>query len=101
MTGWGQAVYTSWTHVADREGFICVFPNAQLRRFWTIECEERLREQLSNPALSDIYMNPFPKNPDENHDIRVVFALIEKMKEKYNIDEERIYMQGDVAGGTL
>ena len=59
MTGWGQAVYTSWTHVADREGFICVFPNAQLRRFWTIECEERLREQLSNPALSDIYMNPF------------------------------------------
>ena len=54
MTGWGQAVYTSWTHVADREGFICVFPNAQLRRFWTIECEERLIEQLSDPALSEI-----------------------------------------------
>ena len=101
MTGWGQAVYTSWTHVADREGFICVFPNAQLRRFWTIECEERLREQLSNPALSDIYMNPFPKNPDENHDIRVVFALIEKMKEKYNIDEERIYMQGMSLGNAM
>ena len=28
MTGWGQAVYTSWTLVADREGFIVVFPNA-------------------------------------------------------------------------
>ncbi len=24
MTGWGQAVYTSWTLVADREGFIVV-----------------------------------------------------------------------------
>ncbi len=28
MTGWGQAIYTSWTHIADREGFICVFPDA-------------------------------------------------------------------------
>ena len=26
MTGWGHAIYTSWTLVADREGFICVFP---------------------------------------------------------------------------
>ena len=32
MTGWAQAVYTSWTHIADREGFICIFPNAQLRQ---------------------------------------------------------------------
>ncbi len=101
MTGWGQAVYTSWTHVADREGFICVFPNAQLRRFWTIECEERLIEQLSDPALSEIYMNPFPKNVDENHDVRVVFALIERMKRNYNIDPERIYMQGMSLGNAM
>ena len=34
MTGWGQAVYTSWTLVADREGFIVVFPNAASKRMW-------------------------------------------------------------------
>ena len=28
MTGWGQAIYTSWTMAADRDGFILVFPNA-------------------------------------------------------------------------
>src|SRR5690606_2353572 len=28
MTGWGQAIYSSWTLVADREGFIVLFPDA-------------------------------------------------------------------------
>ncbi len=32
MTGWGQAVYTSWTLVADREGFIVVFPNQRSKK---------------------------------------------------------------------
>ena len=34
MTGWAQCVYTSWSLVADREGFIVVYPNAHRRRFW-------------------------------------------------------------------
>ena len=34
MTGWGHAVYTSWTLVAEREGFICLFPNAHEKRMW-------------------------------------------------------------------
>ncbi len=37
MTGWGQAIYTSWTYVADRDGFIVVFPNANYKRFWQVE----------------------------------------------------------------
>ena len=34
MTGWGQAIYTSWTMAADRDGFILVFPNASENRVW-------------------------------------------------------------------
>ena len=82
MTGWAQAVYTSWTHIADREGFICIFPNAQLRRFWTIECEDKLYKELSAPNEEGIYMNPVPPI-EENHDVLVVFALIEKLKIQY------------------
>ena len=37
MTGWGHAIYTSWTMVADREGFICVFPDAHQARIWQVE----------------------------------------------------------------
>ncbi len=100
MTGWGQAIYTSWTHVADREGFICVFPNAQLRRFWTIECEDELYDELTQPNDAGLYMNPIP-DIKENHDALLVFALIKKMKELYNIDEERIYMQGMSLGNAM
>lgn len=27
MTGWGQCIYSSWSILAEREGFLCVFPN--------------------------------------------------------------------------
>ena len=37
MTGWGQAIYTSWTLAADRDGFIVLFPNANYQRFWQVQ----------------------------------------------------------------
>ena len=39
MTGWGQAIYTSWTMAADRDGFILVFPNASENRVWQFNGE--------------------------------------------------------------
>lgn len=101
MTGWAQCVYTSWSLVADREGFIVVYPNAHKRRFWQIECERRLFKQLSEPNEEGIYMHDFPDDIRENNDVRIVFQLMERMKEKYNIDEERIYMQGMSLGNSM
>ncbi len=101
MTGWAQCVYTSWSHVADREGFIVVYPNAHLRRFWQIECERRLFPLLSQHNDEGIYMHDFPDDPSENHDVRMIFRLIEIMKEKYNIDEERMYIQGMSLGNSM
>ena len=45
-------------------------------------------------------MNPVPPI-EENHDVLVVFALIEKLKKEYIIDEERIYMQGMSCGNAM
>ena len=39
-------------------------------------------------------MHDFPDDISQNNDVRMVFELLEIMKKKYNIDEERIYMQG-------
>ena len=36
QAGWGHAIYTSWTMLADREGFICVFPDAHQARIWQV-----------------------------------------------------------------
>ena len=101
MTGWAQCVYTSWSLVADREGFIVVYPNAHSRRFWQIECERRLFKQLSEPNEEGIYMHDFPDDVHENKDVRMIFQLLHRMKEKYNIDEERVYMQGMSLGNAM
>lgn len=101
MTGWGQAIYTSWTHVADKEGFIVVFPSAAKRRFWTIECEKSRFAELSAPNPSGVYMNPFPDDIRENIDANFVLFLMKRMQEKYSIDSSRIYMQGMSLGNAM
>ena len=101
MTGWGQCIYTSWTYVADREGFICVFPSAHARRFWQIMCEPELKEVLSAKNPEDIYLNDFPEDIRENHDANLILALLERMKRNYNIDEGRVYMQGMSLGNAM
>ncbi len=101
MTGWGQAIYTSWTLVADREGFIVIFPNANKGRFWIVECEKKAFEIIGKPRSDGFYLQAPPKNPDDNHDMNCVLKLIERMKEKYNIDDKRIYMQGMSMGNMM
>jgi len=101
MTGWGQCIYTSWSMVADREGFIVVFPNAHARRFWQLECEPERKGELATPNDSGFYMNPFPDDIRENHDARMVLALLERMKARYNIDGSRLYMQGMSMGNGM
>lgn len=101
MTGWGQAIYTSWTLVADREGFIVLFPNAHRRRMWMIECAKETLEQATAFRPDGVYLDPAPENPDENHDMNCILGLIERMKQKYSIDEGRIYMQGMSLGNIM
>lgn len=98
MTGWAQAVYSSWTILAEKEGFICVFPNAHAMKMWTIQgMSDRKRR---NPDL----IFPMPMDPEDyhdNHDMNFLKALISKMQEKYNIDAGRIYMHGMSMGHVM
>lgn len=101
MTGWGQCIYTSWSLVADREGFICVFPNAHKRRRWQVECEDELKERLRAEGVTEVFEHPLDQTIEENHDIHMILGLIDLMKQKYNIDEGRIYMQGMSLGNAM
>jgi poly(3-hydroxybutyrate) depolymerase len=102
MTGWGQAIYTSWTHVADREGFICVFPNASDNRMWMIECDPQKIDEITKPAPKGFPTLNRPTGEVEDfHDVKFVRALLALMKEKYNIDEGRVYMQGMSMGNVM
>lgn len=97
MTGWGHAVYTSWTLVADREGFICLFPNAHNNRLWITE---GILDNLEEPIPGLDIVRP-PENIEDNHDFKMILGLINLMKEKYNIDEGRIFMQGMSMGNLF
>jgi len=102
MTGWGQAIYTSWTIMAEQHGFIVAFPDASVKRIWSVEWgrwrfDDGIREKAEAPG-------ELPETPEDildNHDVQMARGLIEKMKHKYNIDSERIFMQGMSMGDLM
>jgi poly(3-hydroxybutyrate) depolymerase len=98
MTGWGHAIYTSWTLLADREGFICVFPDAHQARIWQVE---GMFNDHTPTFLGDVELAKVPKDYRENHDLNFMKALIAAMQKKYNIDSGRIFMQGMSAGNLM
>lgn len=102
MTGWGQAVYTSWTAVAEREGFIVVFPNSSSpRRMWVLEIAEEFLEAATAPHPSGVFLDPPPESIDENPDIKLLLAVIERVKGTHSIDAERIFIQGMSMGNAM
>lgn len=98
MTGWGHAVYTSWTLVAEREGFICLFPDAHEKRMWA---NYGVFDNFDPAAAPDLPIIQPPDKIEENHDMNMILALIEKMQKKYHIDPGRIFMQGMSMGNIM
>lgn len=102
MTGWGQCIYTSWSHVADKEGFLCVFPNASSKGMWMIECDPDMVDEICDPAGQDApALNRPIGRVQDFHDVRLVLALLEQMKQDYNIDAGRVYIQGMSMGNAM
>jgi len=102
MTGWGQAIYTSWTIMAEKHGFIVVFPDASSRRIWCVEWGKwRFDDKKQENEAAPGEIPDAPTDIKDNRDAQMTLALIEKMKEKYNVDEERIFMQGMSMGDMM
>ena len=103
MTGWGQAIYTSWTIMAEKHNFIVAFPDASSQRVWCVEWGKWRYDGSESPEGNDPppEATQAPADPAENRDVQLALGLIKKMREKYNIDEERIYMQGMSMGNLM
>ena len=97
MTGWGHAVYTSWVLAAERDGFICVFPDSHKPGSWKIEGPKTGRTARLDENGNVIPNGDIKDNPDCNF----ILGLIDLMKEKYNIDGGRIFMQGMSLGNMF
>ena len=102
MTGWGQAIYTSWTMMAEEHNFIVAFPDASSKRVWCVEWGRwRFDDGKTGREEAPGELPDVPESIEQNHDAQMARALIEKMKQKYNIDEERIFMQGMSMGDLM
>ena len=105
MTGWGQAIYTSWTLAADRDGFIVLFPNANYQRFWQVQWGTwEMDPEIRTPGSMEGEppgVKACPEKVEDNHDIKMILGLIDLMKQTYNIDEGRIFMQGMSMGNIM
>ena len=104
MTGWGQAIYTSWTMMAEIHGFIVVFPDASQKRVWSVKwgcwrfdsSQGEYKGEKPPPGAVQS-----PDNIAENHDVQLILKIIDLMKKKYAVDEERIYLQGMSKGNLM
>ncbi len=105
MTGWGQAIYSSWTLAADRDGFIVLFPNASYERFWQVQWGTwEIDPNRPTPGSMEgqpLGIKACPDIVGDNHDIKLLLGLIDLMKKSYHIDPERIFMQGMSMGNMM
>ncbi len=92
MTGWGQCIYSSWSILAEREGFLCVFPNGHTNRFWQMQMFPHKKFKLK--AIDGMEFPEPARTIEENIDCNFVLRLIKHIQAKYPVDEKRIYMQG-------
>ena len=81
--GWPaqQRDVSRWNDLADREGFIVVYPSAgreSIPRIWHVEQGDRLMR-----------------------DVRFISDLIDTIESRYNIDRNRIYANGLSNGGGM
>ena len=82
QSAWHQFYTTSWIEVAEKNNVIIVSPNAPKDQLWQAPEGERAT--------------------DENlYEVRFLKALLIEIKNKYKIDEKKIYMQGLSLGDQM
>lgn len=104
MTGWGQAIYTSWTMMAEAHGFLLAFPNASEKRVWRVKWGKWRFDGSDGTHINEAPPPEAAQAPDDcmqNHDVRMILGLIEHMKRTYAVDEERIFLQGMSMGNLM
>lgn len=95
--GTGRAALreTGWTHKADREGFLAVFPNALAR-------DPSRRSHFSrNPQLWNDGSDRFYADQKVVDDVRFIDALLDDLSARFAVDAKRIFVTGFSNGASM
>ncbi len=100
MTGWGQAIYTSWTLAAEANGFLLALPNASEDRIWQVQWGSWDFHD-GDPEPPPPGARACPENAAEGRDVQLVLGMVEHMKRHYKVDPERVFIQGMSMGNLM
>lgn len=74
---------TGWASLAEAQGFIAVFP------------------QAAEPARCWFFTNPLANSTRDSGDAAAVAGITREVSAQWNIDPQRVYLDGYSAGGTM
>lgn len=94
-TGRGALRETGWTHKADQEGFLAVFPNALAR-------DPSRRSHFSrNPQLWNDGSDRFYSDQKIVDDVRFINMLLDDLSARLAVDAKRIFVSGFSNGASM
>jgi polyhydroxybutyrate depolymerase len=94
-TGRATALETGWSRLADRAGFLAVFPDA-LPRDPTRPSSFPANPQLWNDGSSRYYAHR-----EEPDDIGLLDALLDELTERFAVDPRRVFVTGFSNGASM
>lgn len=96
--GNGEKFYniSGWKEVGEKENILTVFPSS-----WRYDCIYDDGVQKPNAEKWNSYDLEFCKGETPRNDIKFLSQVIDEVKQKYNVDEKRIYMVGFSNGGEM
>lgn len=98
-SGDGETFYNAygWTELADKEGFLTVFPSSGRYKIIT-QGEMNVTTKWNTPPDAEW---TFVEGQKPLDDIKFLRTIITEMRAKYKIDSKRIYLNGFSNGGQM
>lgn len=94
-TARSAALETGWSDLADRAGFLAVFPDALARD------PSRLASFPANPQLWNDGSNRYFTSRNEPDDIGLLNALLDELAERFKADMRRVFVTGFSNGASM
>ena len=98
-SGTGAHTYNNsgWQQIGDEEGILTVFPTAW--SYCWIKASGQVKDTTrwnSFPGIFEFCQGEVPRD-----DVKFLRQIIDELKQKFNVDDRRIYMSGFSSGGQM
>jgi polyhydroxybutyrate depolymerase len=94
-TSRAAALETGWNQLADRAGFLVVYPDALPRN------PTEPSSFPANPQLWNDGSNRYYASPDQPDDLALLDALLDELTDRFAVDQQRVFLTGFSNGASM